>query len=52
MLNKIDLFNAKNAGTPIEAGLVMDVVAVGTFPDKNMTVLIKPPSTRTRTDTM
>ena len=35
MLNKIDLFNAKNAGTPIEAGLVMDVVAVGTFPDKD-----------------
>ena len=35
MLNKIDLFNAKNAGTPIEAGLEMTVVAVGTFPDKD-----------------
>ena len=35
MLNKIDLFNAKNAGTPIEAGLEMVVVSVGTFPDKD-----------------
>ena len=35
MLNKIDLFNAKNAGTPIEAGLEMTVTAVGTFPDKD-----------------
>ena len=35
MLNKIDLFNAKNAGTPIEAGLIMTVVAVGTFADKD-----------------
>ena len=35
MLNKIDLFNAKNAGTPIENGLVMEVNAVGTFPDKD-----------------
>ena len=35
MLNKIDLFNAKNAGTPIEAGLEMVVTSVGTFPDKD-----------------
>ena len=25
MLNKIDLFNAKNAGTPIEKGMVITV---------------------------
>ena len=35
MLNKIDLFNAKNAGTPIENGLEMVVTSVGTFPDKD-----------------
>lgn len=35
MLNKIDLFNAKNAGTPIEKGMVIIVVAVGSFPDKD-----------------
>lgn len=35
MLNKIDLFNAKNAGTPIEAGLEMVVTSVDTFPDKD-----------------
>lgn len=35
MLSKIDLFNAKNAGTPIEAGLEMTVVSVGTFGDKD-----------------
>lgn len=35
MLNKIDLFNAKNAGTPIEKGMVITVVAVGSFPDKD-----------------
>lgn len=35
MLNKIDLFNAKNAGTPIEKGMVITVTAVGSFPDKD-----------------
>lgn len=35
MLSKIDLFNAKNAGTPIEAGLVMTVTSVGSFADKD-----------------
>lgn len=33
MMTKRELFNAKNAGHKIEAGMVIDVVSVGTFPD-------------------
>lgn len=35
MLSKKSLFNAKNSGTPIENGLEITVVNVGTFPDKD-----------------
>lgn len=34
-LSKKDLFNAKNAGQKIEAGLEITIVAVGDFKDKD-----------------
>ena len=34
-MTKRDLFNAKNAGRKIEEGMVIDVVGVGEFPDKD-----------------
>lgn len=33
MMNKVQLFNAKNAGKKIEKGMKIEVVNVGTFPD-------------------
>lgn len=34
-MTKRDLYNAKNAGQKIEEGMTIDVVAVGTFADKD-----------------
>lgn len=34
-LTKKELFNAKNSGTPIEKGMEITVVGVGTFDDKD-----------------
>ena len=33
MMNKVQLFNAKSAGLPLEAGTRFTCVAVGTYPD-------------------
>ena len=33
MMNKIQLFNAKSAGLPMEHGTTFNCVAVGTYPD-------------------
>lgn len=34
-MSKVELFNAKNAGQKIEEGMVLDVVSVGSFADKD-----------------
>lgn len=35
MMTKRELFNAKNAGQKIEKGMIIDVVSIGQFPDKD-----------------
>lgn len=34
-MNKVDLFNARNASNPVSDGLVLDVIDTGCFQDKD-----------------